>query len=59
MRAVKETTRTPATWGTMFLRDFVGGIVQSILGPITALISLFMFLSDDQHRSIMTASAAR
>lgn len=54
MRAWKESTRSPATWGTMFLRDFLGGIVQGILGPITGLISLIMFLTDnDGHRSIM------
>lgn len=54
MRAWKESAQAPAGWGTMFLRDVVGGLVQGIFGPITGLISLIMFLTDDDgHRSIM------
>lgn len=52
MRAVKEQTGEPATWGTMALRNIVGGILQGILSIITGLISFVMFLTDDKHRSI-------
>lgn len=54
MRVWKESDHAPAGWGTMFLRDVIGGFVQGILGPITGVISLVMFISDNEgHRSIM------
>ena len=52
MRTWRPAEQRPGTWGTMALRDIVGGIVQGILGPITALISFVMFLSGDTHQSI-------
>lgn len=52
MRVWRENTNSVGTWGTMALRDIVGGIVQGILGLITGLISFIMFLVDDRHRSI-------
>ena len=52
MRTWRPVEQRPGTWGTMALRDIVGGIVQGILGPITALISFVMFLSGDTHQSI-------
>ena len=52
MRAWKPADGKVASWGTMALRDIVGGLVQGILGAITGLISFILFLSDDQHRTI-------
>ena len=52
MRCVDANTGQPVGWGTMAMRDIVGGIVQGILGPITAIISFVFFLSDDRHMSI-------
>ncbi|RYG15572.1 MAG: hypothetical protein EON96_10375 [Caulobacteraceae bacterium] len=53
MRAIKEETGRPATWGTMALRNIVGGILQGILSIITGLISFIMFLTDEpRHRTI-------
>lgn len=39
-------------WGRMFLRDFVGRIVDGILSIITALISFIMFVSGDKRQSL-------
>ena len=52
MRAWDPVANRPATFWRMVLRDFVGGIVQAILGGITALVSLVVFLATKQHRSI-------
>ena len=53
MRAVKEQTGQPATWGTMALRNIVGGFLQGILSIITLLVSFILFLTDDpRHRTI-------
>ena len=52
MRAWKPADGRPATWGTMALRNIVGGIVQGILSLITELISFVLFLTDDQNRTI-------
>jgi uncharacterized RDD family membrane protein YckC len=52
MRCWKVDGRRPATWGTMALRDIVGGIVQGILSIITELISFFMFLSGDRRQTL-------
>lgn len=52
MRAWRPTENRPATWGTMALRNIIGGIAQGILSFITMLISFIMFLSNKQHKSI-------
>jgi uncharacterized RDD family membrane protein YckC len=53
MKVWKESKGKRAGWGTMFLRNVVGGIVQGFLGFITGLISFILFLTDDEgHRSI-------
>jgi hypothetical protein len=52
MKAWKPAEQKPATWGTMALRNIVGGIVQGILSIITELISFVMFLTDDQNRTL-------
>jgi uncharacterized RDD family membrane protein YckC len=53
MRAWDPVTGRPAGWWRMALRDIVGGIVQSILGFITGVVSLVLFLSTKEHRSIL------
>ncbi|GAC1385416.1 MAG: hypothetical protein NVSMB48_22420 [Marmoricola sp.] len=52
MRAWKPAEGKVAGWGTMALRNIVGGLVQGILGFITGLISFILFLADDEHRTI-------
>lgn len=52
MKAWKPQERQVAGWGTMALRNIVGGIVQGILSVITMIVSFVMFLSDDLNRSI-------
>ena len=52
MRAWKPSEGKVAGYGTMALRSIVGYIVQGIVGFITQLISLVLFLSDDQNRNI-------
>lgn len=52
MRAWRPTENRPATWGTMALRNIIGGIAQGILGAITGLVSFIMFLTNKQHKSI-------
>ncbi|MGN6160207.1 MAG: RDD family protein [Marmoricola sp.] len=52
MRAWKPAEGKVAGWGTMALRDVVGGLAQGILGFITGLISFVLFLTDDQNRTI-------
>ncbi|HEX7739406.1 MAG TPA: RDD family protein [Marmoricola sp.] len=52
MRAWKPAEQRTATWGTMALRNIIGGIAQGILSIITEVISFVMFLSDDHHRTI-------
>lgn len=52
MRAWRSAEGRPAGWGTMALRDVVGGILQAILGAVTLLVSFVMFLADEQHRTI-------
>lgn len=41
-----------ASWGTMAMRNIVGGIAQGILGFITELVSFIMFLTGKQHKSL-------
>lgn len=52
MRAWKPAEGKVAGYGTMALRSIVGYIVQGIVGVITQLISLVLFLTDDQNRNI-------
>lgn len=51
MKAWRPATRTRATWGTMALRNIVGGFVQGLFG-VMLLVSFIMFLSDDRRRTI-------
>ena len=43
----------PASFGRMALRNVLGTIVQGLLGGITALVSLVLFLARDDHKSLM------
>jgi uncharacterized RDD family membrane protein YckC len=52
MKVVDANTGQVVGWGKMFLRDFVGGIVQGILSIITYLISLILFLSGEKRQTI-------
>ncbi len=52
MRCVKAKTGEKATFGTMALRDVVGRILEGILGWITELVSLVLFLSRDDRRAL-------
>ena len=52
MRCVKVSTGTKATFGTMALRNIVGGILEGILGWITELVSLVLFFGRDDHRCL-------
>ncbi len=52
MRCVKVSDGTKATFGTMALRDIVGGILEGILGWITELVSLVLFFGRDDHRCL-------
>ncbi|HEY2166473.1 MAG TPA: RDD family protein [Jatrophihabitantaceae bacterium] len=51
MRVWKPTTNSTATWGTMFVRDFVGQGLLSIV-PFLNLISFIIFLTNNQHKAI-------
>jgi uncharacterized RDD family membrane protein YckC len=53
MRCVRADNAQKATFGTMALRNILGGIAQSILTWITELVSLVLFLSRPDHRSLM------
>jgi hypothetical protein len=52
MRCWKPADNRVAGWGTMALRDIVGGIAQGILSIVTMLISFILFLSGKQHKSL-------
>jgi hypothetical protein len=52
MRCWKPTEGTAASWGTMALRDIVGGIVQGIPPVITILVSFILFLTGKQRKTI-------
>ena|SRR5580658_3368332 len=52
MRAWDPVASRPATFWRMALRDVVGGIVQSILGGITGIVSFVLFAATREHRSI-------
>lgn len=46
-----ETAEVPGWW-RMALREIVGRIVEGILGFITGLVSLILFLATREHRSL-------
>lgn len=50
MRAWRPTENRPATWGTMALRDIIGGIAGGFF--IMPIISFILFLTNKQHKSI-------
>ena len=52
LRCWKPADGRVAGWGTMALRDIVGGISQGILSIITAIISFVLFLTGNKHQSI-------
>jgi hypothetical protein len=52
MRCWKPAENRVASWGTMALRDIVGGIAQGILSLITAIVSFVLFLSGKKHQSL-------
>jgi hypothetical protein len=51
MRCWKPADNRVASWGTMALRDIVGGFVQSLFG-ITAIVSFVLFLTGKQHKTL-------
>jgi uncharacterized RDD family membrane protein YckC len=51
-KVIDANTGQVVGWGRMALRDIVGGIVQGILGFITELVSLVLFLTDERNRNI-------
>ena len=51
MRAWRPAENRPATWGTMALRNIIGGIAGNLFG-IMAVISFVLFLTNKQHKSI-------
>jgi hypothetical protein len=53
LRCWKPAEGRVATWGTMALRDIVGGIAQGILSFITAIVSFVLFLTGKQHKSLL------
>lgn len=53
LRCWKPAEGRLASWGTMALRNIVGGIAQGILGAITGLVSFILFLSGKQHKSLL------
>lgn len=52
MRVYRPEQRQVATFGTMALRNIVGGIAQSILSIITQLVSFILFLTRPDRRSL-------
>jgi uncharacterized RDD family membrane protein YckC len=53
MRCVRLDTRRSATWGTMFLREFVGkGVLGGFTFGLTTIVSAFMILIGDAHEGI-------
>lgn len=51
MRAWRPAENRPATWGTMALRNIIGGIAGNIFG-IMAIVSFILFLSNKQNKTI-------
>jgi uncharacterized RDD family membrane protein YckC len=52
MRCWRPETGRVANWGWMALREIVGRIVENILSVITEVVSLIMFLSTKERRSL-------
>jgi uncharacterized RDD family membrane protein YckC len=52
MRCWKPADNQVAGWGTMALRNVVGGIAQGILGFITGLVSFVLFLTGKHRKTI-------
>jgi hypothetical protein len=52
MRTWHPETGRNATWGRMALREIVGGIVTGILSIITELLSLILFLTGRERKSL-------
>jgi len=52
MKVYRPITNARATWGTMALRDIVGSFVTGILGPITGIVSLVLFLAGRERKTI-------
>ena len=52
MRCWRPETGRVANWGWMALREIVGRIVENILSIITEIVSLIMFLSTKERRSL-------
>ena len=52
MKVWKPDQNQSATFGTMALRNIVGGIVQGFIGFITGLVSFIMFVATDQHKGL-------
>ena len=52
MRVWRPAQRQTATWGTMALREIVGGIVEALVYPIIALVSFIMFLSGRERKAL-------
>jgi len=52
MRVYRPEQRKVGSFGTMALRNIVGGIVQGILSIITMLVSFILFLSRPDRRSL-------
>jgi uncharacterized RDD family membrane protein YckC len=46
-----DTGQVP-TWGRMFIRDFLGRIVDGIVGAITEIVSFVMFVSGNKRQSL-------
>lgn len=51
LRCWKPADGRVASWGTMALRDIVGGFAQSLFG-VTAIVSFVLFLSGKKHQSL-------
>lgn len=58
VRVYRPATASKATFGTMALRNIVGGIATGILGIITELVSFVMFLTGKQRKSLADAIAS-
>lgn len=57
MRCVNPRTGMPATWGTMFLREFVGryllfGLIGGLTFGIGSFVLTFMLLWDKKHQQL-------
>jgi uncharacterized RDD family membrane protein YckC len=52
MRVYRTTVGKAATFGTMALRQIIGGFVDGLLGPITLLLSAIMMFTGKEHMAI-------